>query len=121
MALQSSGPISFANIQTEFGGSNPIGMDEYYKGGGLVPTTSTETITPSSLTITQNWNQRSPYPQYWYGPTITTSNNYTGYALYAHLLWSDNGTTGYQDCTFYVDKTGNYNYYLSGKNSSRDA
>ena len=29
MALQSSGTISFANLQTEFGGSNPITMGEY--------------------------------------------------------------------------------------------
>jgi hypothetical protein len=30
MVLQSSGAISFANIQTEFGGTNPIGINEYY-------------------------------------------------------------------------------------------
>ena len=29
MALQTSGAISFANLQTEFGGSNPITMGEY--------------------------------------------------------------------------------------------
>ena len=29
MALQSSGAISFANLQTEFGGSHPITMGEY--------------------------------------------------------------------------------------------
>ena len=29
MALQSSGAISLGNIQTEFGGSNPIGLNEY--------------------------------------------------------------------------------------------
>lgn len=28
--------ISLADIQTEFGGSNPIGINEYYAGGGLV-------------------------------------------------------------------------------------
>lgn len=33
MPLQSSGPISFANIQTEFGGTNPIGINEYYLNG----------------------------------------------------------------------------------------
>jgi len=33
MTLQNSGPISLANIQTEFtGGTNPIGFDEYYRG-----------------------------------------------------------------------------------------
>ena len=39
MALQTSGAISFSQMQTEFGGSNPIGFDEYYKGGSLVPST----------------------------------------------------------------------------------
>lgn len=30
MTLQASGPISFGQIQTEFGGANPISMTEYY-------------------------------------------------------------------------------------------
>jgi len=34
MALQSSGAISLNDIQTEFGGSNPIGINEYY---GVAP------------------------------------------------------------------------------------
>jgi hypothetical protein len=33
MPLQSSGAISFANIQSEFGGVNPIGINEYYLNG----------------------------------------------------------------------------------------
>ena len=37
MALQTSGAISLANIQTEFGGSNPISLSEYYGGGTYVP------------------------------------------------------------------------------------
>ena len=36
MALPSTGQISFQDIQNEFGGSNPIGMDEYYAGGSYV-------------------------------------------------------------------------------------
>ena len=40
MALQSSGAISLANIQTEFGGSNPISISEYY-GVGTVPASGT--------------------------------------------------------------------------------
>ena len=36
MALQASGAISLANIQTEFGGSNPIGLNEYYRNGSYV-------------------------------------------------------------------------------------
>ncbi len=42
MVLQSSGLISYSNIQTEFGGTNPIQMSEYYRGAGFVPTTITQ-------------------------------------------------------------------------------
>ena len=38
MALQSSGPISLQDIQNEFGGTNPIGIDEYYGAAPGVPT-----------------------------------------------------------------------------------
>lgn len=33
MVLPSSGSISLSQIQTEFGGSNPISISEYYNGG----------------------------------------------------------------------------------------
>ena len=29
--------VGFSSIQTEFGGSNPISLSEYYSGGPLVP------------------------------------------------------------------------------------
>lgn len=49
MTLQSSGAISLNDIQNEFGGANPIGMNEYYAGGSYVPS-GTGSI-PSSGTI----------------------------------------------------------------------
>ena len=39
MTLQTSGAISLSQVQSEFGGSNPISMSEYYRGGAYVPTT----------------------------------------------------------------------------------
>lgn len=42
-------PISLGNIQTEFGGSNPAALSEYYRNGGLV--TSNNTNVPTSGTI----------------------------------------------------------------------
>ena len=36
MTLPTSGPISLTDIQTEFGGSNPVSLSEYYKGGAYV-------------------------------------------------------------------------------------
>lgn len=53
MAIPSSGAISLSTIQTEFGGSNPIGLNEYYAGGANVPagTSGTYGAVPSSGTI----------------------------------------------------------------------
>ena len=52
MTIVSSGPISLLSVQDEFGGGNPIGMNEYYRGGAYVPTTGggVDNI-PSSGTI----------------------------------------------------------------------
>jgi hypothetical protein len=46
MPLQSTGAISLSNIQTEFGGSNPISLNEYYRLGEY--TTSNNTGVPTS-------------------------------------------------------------------------
>jgi hypothetical protein len=43
MPLQSSGAISLLDIQNEFGGSNPIGINEYYGAGGA-PSSGTISI-----------------------------------------------------------------------------
>lgn len=53
MPLPTSGPLSLSDIQGEFGGSNPISLNEYYAGGGLVPagTSGTNGAVPSSGTI----------------------------------------------------------------------
>lgn len=53
MALPTSGPLTLAQIQTEFGGSNPISLSEYYAGGANVPagTSGTNGAVPSSGTI----------------------------------------------------------------------
>lgn len=46
MAISSSGSVSFSQIQSEWGGSNPISLSEYYSGS-LASNTSTITITPT--------------------------------------------------------------------------
>lgn len=33
MTLPSSGALSLSQLQTEFGGINPVSMSEYYAGG----------------------------------------------------------------------------------------
>lgn len=49
MALPPSGPLSLSQIQGEFGGSNPISLSEYYRGGAFV--TGNNTSVPTSGTI----------------------------------------------------------------------
>ena len=39
-------PISLGQVQTEFTGTNPIGINEYYRGGGY--TTQNNTNVPTS-------------------------------------------------------------------------
>ena len=58
MALPSSGALSLNQIQTEFGGSNPISLSEYYSVAGGVPSSGTISINnfygTSALTLTTN-------------------------------------------------------------------
>ena len=54
MALPNSGSLSLSQIQSEFGGSNPIGLNEYYRGGSLVPAHGNTTGIPSSGQISMS-------------------------------------------------------------------
>lgn len=64
MALQTSGAISLDDIQTEFGGSNPISLSEYYGAASGIPASGTISISDFygaaayiELTVTQaNYN-----------------------------------------------------------------
>lgn len=53
MTLPTSGPLALSDIQTEFGGTNPISLSEYYAGGANVPsgTSGTNGPVPTSGTI----------------------------------------------------------------------
>lgn len=54
MALQSSGAISLSDIQTEFGGSNPISLSEYYQNADpdlVTPNNTGVPNTGSSISI----------------------------------------------------------------------
>lgn len=52
MAISSSGAVSFANVQTEYGGSNPISLNEYYSGGSLVKANTSSTNDTSAISRT---------------------------------------------------------------------
>lgn len=49
MAIQSSGPISLSDLATEFGGTIPHSISEYYREGGLVPANNTAVSTSGAI------------------------------------------------------------------------
>lgn len=53
MAVTGSGIIKFSNIQTEFGGSNPISLSEYYRGGAYTTTNNTGVPTSGAISLSQ--------------------------------------------------------------------
>lgn len=48
MALPSSGQIDIDQIRAEFGGTTPVSINQYYRGGGLVPNISANSGVPTS-------------------------------------------------------------------------
>jgi len=80
MALPTSGPLSLSDIQTEFGGTNPIGINEYYAGGGLVPagTSGTYGAVPSSGQISIQNFYGTASVVYKYVEDMFASYAYTG-------------------------------------------
>jgi hypothetical protein len=121
MTLQASGAISFSDLQTEFGGSNPIGMDEYYKDGSYVSSGFTGTGDASSLsTLLDQVGGRSTV--FWraaygagYYPYINNNDRF-----YSHNFWTDGewtSGTAYLNTQFTLDQAGDYKVVLSGYNT----
>jgi hypothetical protein len=79
MALQSSGAISLANVQTEFGGSNPIGINEYYGVAAGVPASGTISLYD------------------FYGKSATSSTPFTGWTT--QFLFGSRSVSGTQYTT----------------------
>ena len=51
MAIPVSGPVSILDLATEFGGTAPHSMSEYYRGGGLVPNNNTGVPTSGVISL----------------------------------------------------------------------
>ena len=136
MALQSSGEISLANVQTEFGGSNPIGINEYYGVAAGVPGSGTISLADfygKSAAVAFD------FTTYVLGSSITSygnsqTHNYSGNIVTpgagsspkTFTIWMrtayQGGATGYNNTTryyqggslnttWYLDQAGAYGYY----------
>jgi len=117
MALPSSGPLTFADIQTEFGGSNPIGLNEYYAGGGLVPagTSGTYGAVPSSGTISvQNfYGTQSLIPR-----GVIATGRITGFSISNVIQYISMSSTG-NSTSFGTLATGVYDSAAGCASSTR--
>ena len=122
MAIPASGALTLAMIQTEFGGTNPISLSEYYAGGANVPsgTTGTYGAVPTSGAIsirdfygTSNVVYSLPGGGYYVdfafdpndaGITFTMLSNGT------YLIDADNG--GFESGNWITPTTGSTTHYV---------
>jgi fibronectin-binding autotransporter adhesin len=51
MAIPLTGPVTLAQLQLEFGGTDPVSMNEYYRGGAFVPDSVRNAGIPTSGAI----------------------------------------------------------------------
>ena len=98
MVLSSTGPLSFADIQNEFGGTNPISLGEYYSNATSGYTSGVNGIpnTGSGLSLSTFRGKSSRPPQI-YGTTSKSIPN-TNYS-YAEFT----NSSGNNKITFYKD------------------
>jgi len=81
MTLPASGSLTLSQIQTEMGGSNPISLSEYYRGGGIVTSTypdgtgsiNTNIPTSGEISISSFYNGQGIFV---FTSTIGTTANY---------------------------------------------
>lgn len=105
MAISSSGAVTFSSLQTEFGGSNPISLSEYYSGGlpnNFNNTGSTTAFAPTVKSTTAAYTYSSGKSTatgiiYYDGFCNTAINSYMTNTTQSMVI---NKFTG-------VDKTGN--------------
>lgn len=101
MALQTSGAISLANVQTEFGGVNPISISEYYGKVDGIPASGTISLShfygkSNIIPLTVGWSGDSFANNYGdYAGIDTSGYQYRFYKYYAgDGGWSEAGVWG---------------------------
>ena len=126
MALPTSGAISFSDLQTFYGGSNPISLSEYNKGGSYVPnpssynsgTQTTAAGNANSSVVTGSTSAQS-LSNYYSGmklvaPTVTsvTVNSRSGDTNYRNWVGERDGSPWYESgyAKNYASQSGTSNY-----------
>lgn len=113
MALQTSGAISLANVQTEFGGGNPISISEYYGKAAGIPASGTISL---SHFYGKSNIIREPASGEYYGQTHAFMTTNVGFI---RILWNGTVFNIDGDDSFTSCSNGGYTYY-KGKYMSGD-
>tara|TARA_B100000925_G_scaffold248647_1_gene199410 strand:+ start:544 stop:1323 length:780 start_codon:yes stop_codon:yes gene_type:complete len=88
MAIPASGSVSFSQIQSEWGGSNPISLSEYYSGS--LATNSN----PNSQNVSVGYSSKSIYtPASAGGKGVPATPAYTSYYRQFGFMYSQFGST----------------------------
>jgi len=105
MAIPASGSVSFSQIQTEWGGSNPISLNEYYSGS-LATNSTSSSVSPSvGLQTSSYYNPGSKYV-----PAYTTYYRYNGFKnsnISAHSPGGVGSSSATWTTTSGIDQVGN--------------
>lgn len=72
-------PLSFSELQTEFGGANPISMSEYYRNGAYVTDNNTDVPTSGVITMGDFYGASKKF-------TVTISANTTNLGVTSAYL-----------------------------------
>lgn len=116
MALPSSGTLSISQIASEFSDTAPHSMSEFYRGGGLVPDSPSNTAVPTSgqIAIGNFYGAQNRV-----GLPLTITGNTQNYNLYTTASANPVYSAGSTDITLtinpgvYVGSTSTGSYALS--------
>jgi len=87
--------LSFSAIQAEFGGSNPISLSEYYKGGSYVNANTVGSIpTSGAISLSQFLGRTQGVSYLAYGTIISQGCVAYGTAPYTYRVTKANGSGG---------------------------
>lgn len=115
MTIVASGPISLVSIQNEFGGSNPIQLNEYYKGGIYVSGSVTASIPYSgAISIQQFYGAQAIVLPTVSQVSMQVTNNNTTYEHTVSIttnIVNNTGVTQYYTADVYINYT--YVYQMS--------
>lgn len=108
--LPSTGEISMLALQTEFGGTSPIGMDEYYSGGQNVP--SSVSVPSSGMISLSNFRGKAK-------PTGFLPSSITGLNLWLDATDSSTITQSTSKVSQWNDKSGNSRHFTQATSSEQ--